>query len=241
MNPQNVLVIIPTYNEAVSISAVAAVVLGRWKEISLLIVDDNSPDGTASIVRDSFPQEARLSIIRRERKNGIGAAYLEGMQWGLQKGFDLFIQMDGDSSHDPAQIEEILHRAEQHDFIVLSRWIDGAGAQGMSKWRHWLSDCCNRIACFLLRVHVKDLTSGYCAFSSRVLSKILNKNKLSSGYAFQIQLKCYALFFGFKAGEIPIRYRRRIGGSSKLTLRIFAQTVFSVSFLVLRRLLGRVS
>jgi len=240
-----ILVIIPTYNEADNIGNLIPRVLQQEEfipssgRIDVLVVDDNSPDGTAEVVKKLQKEYVgRVHLIERPGKLGLGTAYVEGFKFALKNGYDFVFEMDADLSHDPKEIPNILKGAlDSYDIVIGSRYSHGVSVMNWPMSRVLLSYFANAYARKLTGVPVKDLTSGFKCISRRVLEKIdLNKIR-SNGYAFQIELTVKAYYEGLKIAEHPIIFFERRSGISKMNKKI----VFEAFFMVIRLAFLRIS
>lgn len=227
MNPA--LVIIPTYNERDNIEAIAKAALAADSRIDVLVVDDNSPDGTGQVAEVLAKSEPRLKVLHREKKEGLGRAYLHAFRWGLERGYTYLIEMDADFSHDPKYLPVMLAEGEAGaDMVVGSRWVDGGGTVNWGLGRQLLSQGGSLYARSILNVPLRDLTAGYICFHRRVLEGIGLDQVKSSGYSFQVELKYRALKRGFQIKEIPIVFEDRRVGQSKMSRKIFIEALSMV-------------
>jgi dolichol-phosphate mannosyltransferase len=231
--------ILPTYNEAVNIEPFVRAVLPELAEASsdhrVLIVDDNSPDGTGRIA-DGLAQDIEaVEVLHRPQKAGLGVAYLAGFQRALDGGADLILEMDSDFSHSPADIPRLIRAAEDADLVLGSRYVAGGGVSDWGVLRRALSRGGSWYARVILRVRVRDLTGGFKCFRREVLEALDLASVHAEGYGFQIELTYRALRAGFRVKEIPIVFRERQAGLSKMTARIAVEAVWKVPALRLRR------
>ena len=225
-----VLVIIPTYNEAENVKELIPAVLRQGENIEVLIVDDNSPDGTADVVRRLQKiYGERVHLIKREKKMGLGTAYVEGFKFALEKDYDYIFEMDADFSHDPNKIHELLETAKDSaDLVIGSRYSHGVSVINWPMRRVMLSYFANLYARKVTGVPVRDMTSGFKCFSRKVLEAIdLDKIK-SNGYAFQIEMNVRAYYKGFKIKEHPIIFVERRSGISKMNRGIVIEAALMV-------------
>lgn len=233
-----VLVIIPTYNEAENIKSLIPEVLAQGENlgssvrIEVLVVDDNSPDGTAQIVKEfQKVYEDKVHLIERPGKLGLGTAYVEGFKYALKNGYDYVFEMDADFSHDPKEIPKILNGAlDSYDIVIGSRYSHGVSVLNWPMSRVLLSYFANLYARKMTGVPIMDLTSGFKCISRRVLEKIDLDGIRSNGYAFQIELTVKAYYKGLKIKEHPIIFVERRSGVSKMSKKI----VFEAALMVLR-------
>lgn len=231
------LIIIPTYNERENIEAMIAKVLSLDGNYSLLVVDDGSPDGTASVVREQMRlHPERIFLIEREGKLGLGTAYLAGFHWAIQQGYDAVFEMDCDFSHDPDDLLRLAAELESGaDVVVGSRYVSGVNVVNWSMRRLLLSYCASRYVKIVTGMPVRDATAGFVGYRTDVLRTIdLNKVKMR-GYGFQIEMKYTAWKLGFKIKEVSIIFRDRTLGTSKMSSSIFGEAFWGVLALRLRR------
>jgi dolichol-phosphate mannosyltransferase len=231
--------ILPTYNEAVNIEPFVGAVLPELAEASsdhrILIVDDNSPDGTGRIA-DGLAQEIEaVEVLHRPQKEGLGVAYLAGFRHALDAGADLILEMDSDFSHSPADVPRLIRAAEDADLVLGSRYVPGGGVSDWGVLRRALSRGGSWYARVILRVSVRDLTGGFKCFRREVLETVDLDSIHAEGYGFQIELTYRALQAGFRVKEVPIVFRERQAGMSKMTARIAVEAVWKVPALRLRR------
>lgn len=232
------LVVLPTYNEAENIGPMSESILKVLPEIHLLVVDDNSPDGTGQIADQlALEHPDRLHVMHRKEKSGLGPAYLAGFRWALEAGYERVIQMDADFSHPVQLIPQMLQALHEHDFVLASRYIQGGGIKNWGRVRRFISRGGNYYARFLLRLGIKDLTGGYKAFNSRVLEFLLTCPIHSKGYHFQIEMTARAITHGFRCREIPFIFEERKAGHSKMDRGIFFEAM--IQTLRLKWKLGR--
>ncbi|MFO7845902.1 MAG: polyprenol monophosphomannose synthase [Balneolaceae bacterium] len=236
------IVIIPTYNEANNIGKIIGKVLSLEKEIDVLIVDDGSPDGTASIVKElRIENPGRIHIIEREGKQGLGTAYVAGFRYALEHDYDYICEMDADFSHNPKDLPRLVNAVEngEADLVIGSRYSDGISIVNWPLSRLILSFAANFYARSITGLPVKDTTAGFKCIHRRVLNKI-NLDKIrSNGYAFQIEIHYRAWRAGFKLKEISIIFREREEGVSKMSKSIVREAIWRVWALKLRSMFGK--
>jgi dolichol-phosphate mannosyltransferase len=234
-----VWLILPTYNEAVNIEPFVSAVLPELAEASpehrILIVDDNSPDGTGRIADRLAAEIPAVEVLHRSEKQGLGVAYLAGFRHALAGGADLVIEMDSDFSHSPADVPRLIEAAAGADLVLGSRYVPGGGVSDLGFIRRALSRGGSWYARFVLRVRVHDLTGGFKCFRRAVLEALDLDAIHAEGYGFQIEVTYRAIRAGFRVKEIPIVFRERQAGVSKMTARIAAEAVWKVPALRLRR------
>jgi len=238
---KNTLIIIPTYNEVDNVELLLREVFGLYPQLNILVVDDNSPDGTADRVlalKTEFSQQ--LFLLSRPKKEGLGRAYLAGFQWGLQKDYDYLFEMDADFSHNPKAIQELYSAcAEQGaDVSVGSRYVQGINVVNWPLSRVVLSYLASWYVRILTGMPVKDPTAGFVCYHRNVLEAIDLNDIHFIGYAFQIEMKYKAFNKKFKIKEIPIIFTDRIQGASKLTKGIISEAIFGVIQMRIKQLLG---
>ena len=227
MNPA--LVIIPTYNERENLGPISAAVLKADPRVDILVVDDNSPDGTGQFADELAAKEPRIKVLHREKKQGLGRAYLHAFRWALQHEYQYVIEMDADFSHDPRYLPGLIDTAVSGADIALgSRYVAGGGTVNWGVSRQILSQGGSLYARTILGVKVRDLTGGFKCFNRRVLEAIDLDAVQSSGYAFQIELTYRALKKGFTVKEVPIVFEDRRVGQSKMSRKIFLEAITMV-------------
>jgi dolichol-phosphate mannosyltransferase len=226
---ERALVIVPTYNECENITRLVGTILEQDPRLEILVVDDGSPDGTGGIVEDLIQHEARLHILKRPRKMGLGTAYLAGFAWALQQCYDLVFEMDADFSHDPAHLTQFLQAIEGADLVLGSRYRNGKVT--VVNWpikRLLLSYFANVYARVVTGLPVWDATGGFKCFRRRVLEAIDLTHVRSNGYAFQIEMSFRAWRKHFKIVEIPIVFVDRTEGQSKMSGSIVREAIWMV-------------
>jgi dolichol-phosphate mannosyltransferase len=230
--------ILPTYNEAENLEPLVQAALPQLEASGLphtvLVVDDGSPDGTGQIADRLAAELEQVRVLHRERKEGLGRAYLAGFAVALAEGADLLLEMDSDFSHDPADLPRLLAAATAADLVLGSRYVPGGGVVGWGFVRRTLSYGGCLYARILLGVPVRDLTGGFKCFHRRVLQTIDLNGVHADGYGFQIELTYRAVKRGFTVTEVPIRFRERRVGRSKMNARIALEAVWKVPALRLR-------
>ncbi len=211
-----VLVIVPTYNERENLAVLAERLFASAPTVSLLVVDDGSPDGTGAVADELAAADPRVHVLHRPGKNGLGGAYIAGFDWGLAAGFDVLVEMDADGSHAPEQLSALLSGLGDADLVLGSRWVPGGAVVNWPRRRELLSRGGNLYTRALLGIPVKDATGGYRAFRRRVLEKIDYSSVASQGYCFQVDLAWRAVQAGFRVQEVPITFAERERGESKM-------------------------
>lgn len=237
---RRVLVITPTYNERENLETFVRLLHASAPEVDVLVVDDNSPDGTGEIADALASADARIRVMHRAGKQGLGTAYLEGFRWALARDYDVVFEMDTDLSHDPRYVPDFLRAVDAGaDVVIGSRNIPGGGVEGWGLGRHVLSKGGSLYSRTILGVSVRDLTSGFKAFTRRALEAIQLDAVQSNGYSFQIELTYRALQRGMKVTEVPITFVDRRAGRSKMSRAIFAEAIGMVWKLRFDALSGR--
>lgn len=215
------LVILPTYNESENIEKITAEILLQLPNAGILIVDDDSPDGTGSIADElAAAHPSRVSVLHRPRKEGLGRAYLHAFSLALETDAQVFIQMDADFSHPPRMLPQFLAASEQHDIVLGSRYMPGGGTKDWGILRRLLSRGGNRYAKWALNLKISDLTGGFKAFRRPVVEFLVKTPPDSTGYNFQIETTARALAAGFNFTEIPFVFTERKRGASKMDFGI---------------------
>jgi dolichol-phosphate mannosyltransferase len=230
--------VLPTYNEAENIEPLIRAVLPRLEAAGgdhhVLVVDDNSPDGTGEIADRLAGELEAVEVLHRESKLGLGRAYLAGFGLALAGGADLVLEMDSDFSHDPADLPRLIGAAEDADLVLGSRYVPGGGVTEWGPVRRALSRGGSWYARRLLGVPVRDLTGGFKCFRRQVLESIDLEAIHADGYGFQIEMTYRAIRAGFSVEEVPIKFRERRIGQSKMTARIALEAVWKVPALKMR-------
>ncbi len=218
------IVVIPTYNERDTIEIIIRKVFAVVPDISILIVDDNSPDKTATLVHNLMNEFPNLFLLEREKKEGLGKAYISAFKELIKvPELETIITMDADLSHNPNYLPLMLSKRRDYDVVVGSRYVQGGGTSGWEFWRRFLSEFGNMYTRLVTRMPIHDLTAGFNAISAKSLRKIDLKNMSSSGYAYTIELKYLLYKSGARMIEIPIVFRNRIFGESKITNHIISE------------------
>jgi len=230
------LIIVPTYNEAENVRGIAERLLAALPAADVLIVDDNSPDGTGAIADEMAAADRRIHVMHRAGKLGLGTAYVDGFGWGLPRGYEYLFEMDADGSHDPKYLPQMLALAEDGaDAVVGSRNIPGGGTVNWGIGRKLLSRGGSFYARTILGIDVRDVTAGFICWNRRVLEAIDLPTVDSNGYSFQIEMKYRALKRGFRIVETPIIFVDRRVGQSKMSRAIVAEALVKVWALRFRR------
>ncbi len=227
MNPA--VVCIPTYNESENVEPIVKAVLAADPRVDVMVVDDNSPDGTGAIADRLAGAQGRVHVLHRPAKEGLGRAYLDAFQWALPHGYAFILEMDADFSHDPKYLSRLLDEAEAGTDLVLgSRYVKGGGTLNWGLLRKIVSWGGSLYARTVLGLRIRDLTGGFKCFRRRVLESIDLAAVHSTGYAFQIELTYRAIKKGFTVKEIPIVFEDRRVGQSKMSRRIILEALTMV-------------
>jgi dolichol-phosphate mannosyltransferase len=222
------LVVLPTYNEAGTIREVVEGVLASSPDADVLVVDDNSPDGTGAIADALAGESSRVTVLHRPGKGGLGPAYIAGFGEGLARGYEALIEMDSDLSHDPADVARLLAGAAESDVVIGSRYVPGGATRNWSPNRRRLSRAGTAYAKLMLGLPLFDATSGFRCYRRAVIEAIPMNEIHSEGYAFQIEMAWRAWILGFRLGEIPIVFTERREGASKMSRSIVAEALAKV-------------
>ena len=232
------LVVIPTYNERTNIPLLVPAILLQDPRLEVLVVDDNSPDGTGQLADDLARADARVHVLHRPAKAGLGKAYLAGFRWALDHGYDYVFEMDADFSHDPKFLPEFLRAVEDADLVIGSRYKAGVNVINWPMSRLLLSIGANQYARIVTGLPLDDSTGGFKCFRRRVLEAIALDRVKSNGYSFQIEMSFLAWKKGFRLREIPIVFTDRVEGQSKMSKKIVREAIWMVWWLRLRSLTG---
>ncbi|MGH7613393.1 MAG: polyprenol monophosphomannose synthase [Gemmatimonadales bacterium] len=238
---EKALVVIPTYNEASNLPTLVPQVLAQDPRLEILVVDDNSPDGTGPLADALAGANPRVHVLHREAKLGLGTAYLTGFRWALERRYDYVFEMDADFSHDPAHLKEFLKAAANADLVLGSRYLGGRVT--VVNWpigRLMLSYWANVYARWVTGLRIWDLTGGFKCFHRRVLEALDLSQVRSNGYAFQIEMSVRAWRKGFRLAEVPIVFVDRTVGQSKMNRKIVREAIWVVPRLRLMAWFGRI-
>ncbi len=212
------LVVIPTYNEIDNIEDFVNQIIKI--NVDILIVDDNSPDGTGDLVQKLSENSSQVNLLKRSGKLGLGSAYREGFKWGLNEGYKYLIEMDADFSHSFSDLNNILQNSKNFDVVIGSRYIPGGGSNGWDFKRKLLSSYANKLSKVLLRSKINDMTSGFRSYSSEALNEINYFSTKSDGYSFQIEMTIRSIEKKLSIKEVPIIFTERSLGNSKMSKKI---------------------
>jgi dolichol-phosphate mannosyltransferase len=228
------VVIIPTYNERENIMRIVERVLEAVPHVRVLVVDDGSPDGTGAIADRIAATDGRVFVLHRPAKQGLGAAYLAGFAWALERGYETVVEMDADGSHDPEELPRLLRALEYADVVLGSRWVRGGSVHNWPASRRVLSQAGNLYTRIALGLDLKDATGGYRAYRSTALAGLGLAVVSSQGYCFQVELAWRAIQAGYAVVEVPITFVERQKGDSKMSAGIVAEALLSVTWWGLR-------
>jgi dolichol-phosphate mannosyltransferase len=217
MNPY---IVIPTYNEAENIERLIDQIFSSHPDFNIIVVDDNSPDGTGAIVDALSARDSRVHVIHRPKKAGLGTAYVRGFQEALAKDADIVFEMDADFSHDVKYLKDFLAAVKKADVVIGSRYKDGVRVEGWRFRRLLLSKLANMYVSYIMVKPVWDFTAGFRCYRRQVLEAIDFNEVRSDGYAFQIEMTYLAFQHGFRVVEIPILFKERKHGASKISRRV---------------------
>ena len=219
-----ILVISPTFNEKENIQRFIDSVF-EFSDLSLLIVDDNSPDGTADIVRSNMVNNPNIHLISRPEKLGLGTAYVDAFLWFINSDYEYCVQMDCDFSHSFFDLTKLLNELGNFDLVIGSRYVYGGSTEGWSLHRKLLSKYANKISKFILRSNINDLTGGFRLVHKRVVSKIVESKPKSNGYTFLMEINQIVENNGFTIKEVPIIFKERVSGKSKMNFGIMVEAL----------------
>lgn len=239
------LVVIPTYNERENLAAIVARVRAAVPIARVLVVDDNSPDGTGALADELAAADAAVLTLHRAAKEGLGAAYLAAFDWALERGFDPIVQLDADGSHLPEQLPDLLAAlegtdaaGEPVDVVIGSRWVAGGAIENWPRHREWLSRAGSAYARWMLRLPTRDATAGYRAFRAEALRRIRLEDVHTRGYGFQVDMLWHAREAGLTIVEVPVTFVERQRGRSKMSVGIVIEAMLRVTGWGIRRWFG---
>lgn len=233
----SILVVIPTFNEAETITKTIETLIEHQPDVDILVVDDNSPDGTGELVKEFRQANPKIHLLSRAKKAGLGSAYLAGFDFGIDRGYQYLVEMDADGSHRPQDLSKLLAQRESADLVIGSRWIDGGSVENWPYFRKLVSRIGNRYAKVMLGTKISDMTSGFRIFQTPFLERIIHPAVSSHGYSFQVELAYRASKQG-RVIEVPITFVERVQGKSKMTLAIVLEALTRVTYWGIRRLLS---
>ena len=220
-----VLMVIPTYNEVDNLEWIVGRLRGARPEVDVLVVDDESPDGTGLVADRLAAEDPQVHVLHRAAKGGLGAAYLHGFRWALDEGYDVIGEMDADGSHQPEELHRLLGALERADLVIGSRWVPGGSVRNWPVQRELLSRGGNAYVRLLLGIDVRDATAGFRLFRRATLEKIDLSQVRSTGYVFQTDLVARTLRAGLTVREVPIEFVERIRGESKMSPSVAVESL----------------
>ena len=242
MSPtQRALIIFPTYNECENIEKIVHAVLPLDPRINVLVVDDNSPDGTGEIVDRLVSEQDNVNVLHREKKEGLGRAYVAGFKWAIEHKYEYIFEMDADFSHGPESIKDFLREIQDNDLVIGSRYISGVNVINWPMSRLLLSYFANIYTRIITGLPLRDATGGFKCFRRSVLEAIDLDNINSSGYSFQIEISMRVWKKGFRIKEIPIIFYDRTAGQSKMSKKIMREAIWMVWWLRLKSIFGKLN
>lgn len=220
-----VIMVIPTYNEAANLGWIVGRLRRAEPEVEILVVDDNSPDGTGDLADELAAQDDRVHVLHRTAKDGLGAAYLEGFAWALDAGYDVIGEMDADGSHQPEELHRLLEALQSADLVIGSRYVPGGSVVNWPLTRQALSRGGNLYVRALLGISIRDATAGYRVFRRQTLEKIDLASVESAGYVFQTDLATRTIRAGMVVKEVPIEFVERVRGASKMSGAVASESL----------------
>ena len=235
MSLERVLVVTPTYEERENVEVITSRLLAAVPSAHLLVVDDGSPDGTGEVADALAAADDRVHVLHRTEKAGLGAAYVAGFAWALERGYDVVVEMDADGSHAPEQLPRLLAALEHADLVLGSRWVEGGEVVNWPLSRKVLSRSGNAYARGMLGLPLRDATGGYRAYRREVLDALPLGDVASQGYCFQVDLAWQTWCAGFRVVEVPITFVERVRGESKMSRAIVLEALWRVTWWGLRR------
>jgi dolichol-phosphate mannosyltransferase len=225
---QGALICIPTYNERDNIVSITGAVLEKLPGAHVLVIDDQSPDGTGKLADEMATKDERIHVLHRSVKEGLGKAYLDGFAWALVRDYLVVVEFDADFSHDPDYLPEMIARLAFADVVVGSRRIPGGGVENWGLSRKLISSLGSLYARSVLGISIKDLTGGFNGFRRDALQALPLSHIQASGYGFQIEIKYRAVKAGLHVEEMPIVFKERVAGKSKMSMAIFIEAMLGV-------------
>jgi len=227
-----ILVVVPTYNERGNVERLCNAILGQSEDVEVLVVDDNSPDGTGGIVESLAREQRRVHLLRRQGKLGLGTAHVAGLRWALERDYELVVTMDADFSHPPDCIPDMVARSSECHVVIGSRYVPGGGCENWPLRRVLLSRLSNWVARTLLQLEPRDCTGAFRCFRKEALARIPLGNIRSRGYSFMEEMLWQCSGRGWKLGEVPIKFVDRTEGTSKISMLEVLGAVLTVLRLV---------
>ncbi|MFI6297284.1 polyprenol monophosphomannose synthase [Nonomuraea sp. NPDC050790] len=225
-----VLIVVPTYNERDNLPLIAERIRAAVPDAHLMIVDDNSPDGTGDLADELAAKDDHVHVLHRPGKQGLGAAYIAAFRWGMSEGYDVLVEMDADGSHQPEELPKLLEAlAEGADLAIGSRWVPGGKVVNWPAHREFLSRGANVYVRLILGLPIRDATAGFRAYRAATLEKIGVSGVESQGYCFQVDLTLRTVRNGLRAREVPITFVERVNGVSKMSGKVITEALWRVS------------
>lgn len=231
---ESIIVVLPTYNERANLEALVTAI-GQYLVTDIVIVDDNSPDGTGKLADQLSARSAHVHVLHRPQKEGLGPAYIAGFQWALQRPYDRIIEMDCDFSHAPWDLPRLVHRSHTADLVIGSRYVPGGGTENWNARRRLVSQCGNRYVSLFLGSIIRDWTGGFRCYRRGLLEEMALSTVQAKGYIFQVELAWRAVQLGAKVSELPIRFSDRVLGQSKLGWSSIIEGLMEVPKMCFRR------
>jgi len=216
----NTVVLMPTYNELGVLESSVEAVLSQELDIEILIIDDNSPDGTGRLADDLSRKHQQVSVLHRTQKQGLGKAYIAGFDWAIKRSFEFVVQMDADGSHRPSDLEKLTRQAKLNRLVIGSRWVPGGEVENWPWYRQLISKSGNFYARKLLDSSIRDMTAGFRCYPTSLLESLPLEKVQAQGYGFQIEMTLLCQDRGVQILEVPIRFVERTRGKSKMSYRI---------------------
>ncbi len=235
---QSIVIVLPTYNERANLAALVTAI-GQYLVADILIVDDNSPDGTGELADQLSAKHKHVHVLHRPEKEGLGPAYLAGFEWALQRNYGFVIEMDCDFSHAPWDLPRLVHRSHTADLVIGSRYVPGGGTENWNAYRRFVSRCGNSYVGLFLGSTIHDWTGGFRCYRRELLTRMNLPAVRAKGYIFQVELAWRALQLGADIVELPIRFADRIQGQSKLGWQSITEALIEVPKMYLLGLSGR--
>ncbi|PRZ42132.1 dolichol-phosphate mannosyltransferase [Antricoccus suffuscus] len=226
---ERILIVIPTYDEVGNLEGTVARVRHELRAADILIVDDNSPDGTGALADNLSAEDRQVHVLHRQGKEGLGRAYVAGFHWALDHDYTIIVEMDADGSHQPEELPALLAGLHGVDAVVGARWVAGGDVRDWSRSRVWLSRAANRYVRIMLAIDLNDATSGFRAYRAGVLRTVDLTSVESTGYCFQIDVSRRVVRAGFTVREVPITFVERTVGDSKMSGGVFFESLVNVT------------
>jgi len=225
MNTDRTLIVVPTYNERENVAALVARLLEVAPEADVMLLDDNSPDGTALYAEELFGANPRFSVLRRTGARGYGRSLVDGYRLCLERGYARLVQLDADFSHDPARVPALVRASRAADVVIGSRYCEGGAVANWPLRRRLLSRFANRYVCLITGLRARDTTSGFRCYTSRALRRLLDGRVAAEGYAFLVETAYHAQREGLAVAEVPITFTDRREGQSKMSRKVIFESV----------------